>query len=155
MNDAKLEHSLSSEAERELLNFDPSAGPKAARDIPKTHTLATPLAPGFSTATPTRRAEPIRSDAAVRFIENAKAENERARRAINQVEMERQIARAEAVERFRVRAEDLIGERERELTRIDTEYETKAAGPLALLRVSARLLLEEQKPAEAGVWTRN
>lgn len=122
----------------------PLKTPIPVRDVPKTNTLATqPIGNGFAAgASPLgiRPAEGIRADAADKVLETARAEHERARKAINAIELARQMARAEALEKFRVRAEELMAEREQELTRIENDAERRAAAPLALLRVTGRLV---------------
>ena len=133
--------------ERELLRgFEDRT--HTAANAPRTHTLATaPLPGGYSAGK-----ETIQPGAALKMVELAKAEHERARRAINQMELERQVLRASTLEKFRVRAEELMAERERALAQFERDHETRVSAPMDLMRVSARLF---ERTEEAVQWTRN
>jgi hypothetical protein len=68
------------------------------------------------------------------------------------MELERQVLRASTLEKFRVRAEELMAERERALAQIERDHETRVSAPMDLMRVSARLF---ERTEEAVQWTRN
>jgi hypothetical protein len=142
-----VEHEAANAAERELLRgFEDRT--HTAANAPRTHTLATaPLPGGYSAGK-----ETIQPGAALKMVELAKAEHERARRAINQMELERQVLRASTLEKFRVRAEELMAERERALAQIERDHETRVSAPMDLMRVSSRLF---ERTEEAVQWTRN
>lgn len=112
------------------------------RDIPTTKTLAIN---DPSAVAPMSRTDVIRRDASDKLVDNARTENARARKAINDIESRRAMKRAELTEKYRQRAEELVAERERDLQRLELDFDHESEGPLALLRVTQRLLSEEER----------